>query len=83
MKLYKKEIGKLCVIKWKDAKGGIRCSLQDFIKSGFAINITVGWLKYFDKEKVITASECTVGDDDVFDLCLIPYDWIVEIRFVE
>lgn len=83
MELYKKELNKLVVVRWKDAKGIIRGSLNTFVKEGFAINITVGWLKYFDADKIITASEYTVGDEETFDLCMIPRDWIEEVKFVE
>jgi len=83
MKLYKKELNKLCVVKWKDAKGIIRGEMNKFIKDGFAVNVTVGWLKYFDSDKIVMASEFTVGDDEVFDLNMIPRDWIEELKFVE
>jgi len=79
MKLLKREIDKLFLVKWKDAKGEIRASLTDFIKKGFAINTTVGWLKYYDKEKIVLASERTEGDADIFDLTMIPFDHIIEM----
>lgn len=50
MRLYKKELNKLCKVTWYDARSEIRTELAPFIKEGFAIIISVGWLKYFDKK---------------------------------
>ena len=83
MRLCKKNLDKLCKIRWKDAKGGIRQSLVEFIKDGFAVNVTVGWLKHYDKEKIVIASEYTEKDFDTFDLCMIPRGWIKDLTFLE
>ena len=83
MKLYKKELNKLVKVIWKDAKSAISANLHDFVKSGFAIKRSVGWLKYFDKEKIVIASENTISDEDEFDLTMIPFDWVTEMEFVE
>ncbi len=46
MKLNKKNINQLCIVTWRDAKSEIGVSLTSFLKEGFIINKTVGWLTY-------------------------------------
>jgi len=82
MRLSKKNLNQLCIITWKDAKGSIGVTLKDFLKEGWMINKTVGWIVYFDKEKVILATEIN-DNSDTKDLVWIPYHWVNNIEWIE
>ena len=82
MKLQKKHLNKLFIVTWKDAKGEVSCTLSDFLREGWMINKTVGWLKYFDKEKVIIATE-TSELNDILDLSWLPRGWITSMEEIE
>ena len=82
MKLYKKNLNSLCILTWKDAKGQMGATLATFLKEGFIINKTVGWLEHFDKEKVVLSTEKS-ENSDTMDLVMIPYDWIINIEWIE
>ena len=80
MKFHKKELNKLFIVRWEDARAGLTVSLAEFVKYGFAMKETVGWLKYYDKEKIIVATERTLTDEDEFDLTIIPRRNITEMQ---
>ena len=82
MKLYKKNLGQLCILRWKDAKGQMGTTLQAFVKEGFMVNKTVGWLEYFDKEKVVLVTERSEQVENV-DAVMIPAGWIVGVEWIE
>jgi len=79
MKLYKKELGKVCLITWSDAWTELDTTLVEFLNQGFANKETVGWLEYFDKEKIII---CTERSGMRKDLTMIPYGWVKELSFL-
>jgi len=82
MRLSKKNLNQLCIVTWKDAKGVQGDTLSSFLKEGWMVNKTVGWLKYYDKEKVITASEMSEGREEL-DMVWIPRGWITDVEWIE
>ena len=82
MRLSKKSLNKLAIVAWEDAKGQMGTTLQAFLKEGFIVNETVGWLVYYDLKKVVLQTERSVGMDSG-DFVMIPRGWIVKIEFVE
>lgn len=79
MKLYKKEIGKLFLTTWKDAWAESGITLRDALKKGFEVNHTIGWLRYFDNDKIIISHEYS-DHCEVEDFSFIPRDWIIEME---
>ena len=82
MKLYRKNLNQLCIITWKDAKGDMNVTLAAFLKDGWEINTTVGWLIYFDNEKIVLATEKSELCEGK-DLVWIPKGWETKIEFIE
>lgn len=82
MKLNKKNLNKLCIITWKDAKGSMGTTLQAFLKEGFITNETVGWLVHYDLDKVVLCTE-RAKEIDNGDFVLIPRGWISCIEYIE
>ena len=76
MKLLKRDIGKLFLVRWEDANSEYATTLEDFLKKGFAVKESVGWLKHFDKDKIIFASERC---ENTFDLTMLSPDWVIEM----
>ena len=73
-------IDKIVLVTWKDAKSELGTSLGEFVKRGFVINNSVGWLKLYDEEKVVLCSEKAINADDSDDFTMIPTQWIIDIK---
>ncbi len=82
IRLKKKDINKLCIVSWEDAKGDYNVTLDDFLKEGFIINLSVGFLMYYDSKKIILASEISKSSKNC-DLCMIPSGWVKEIKWLK
>ena len=82
MKLNKKNINQLCIVTWKDAKCEAGATLTAFLKEGFFINKTVGWVMYYDKDKLVIATE-KCANTETMDMVMIPRLWVDEIEWIE
>ncbi len=56
-KLFKRHIGKKCVVFWYDAISEYKTELEDFKKQGLEINFTDGEIDYFDDDKIIVSND--------------------------
>jgi len=87
MKLSKNKLYKLCKVIWNDAQTKSSEVLSDFIKDAFAEKVSVGWLVYFDNEKLILCPERITTQDfnvNMFgDFTAVPIKWIKEITFIK
>ena len=82
MKFYKKELNRVCQIRWRDACSEYGARLSDFIKKDFEIRTTYGKFVHYDKNKVVLATEIS-EDDFCWDLTAIPIDWIEELVWLK
>jgi len=82
MRFYKREIGKKVIIKWDDTISHLAVKLEQVLKEGCAKKTNIGWLAYYDKDKVILKSEKWAGDDSG-DYTLIPRGMITEVRVLD
>lgn len=82
MKLYKKELNKLCKVVWKDARYETGITLREMIKKEFEVNTSVGWLRHFTKEYVIISAEYSLYSEGE-DFTLVPIEWITELEMLE
>jgi len=78
------KLNSLYEIYWNDAKSEHITTLDEFLKKGFAKKVSIGWVVYQDKDKVVLCSEKDAEEkfkpDMSGDYTLVPFDWITKTR---
>ena len=83
MRFSRKEIGKLFILKWKDAYSAHGVSLSEMLKKGLILKTSIGWLAHIEKDFVSIIVEKDDIGDDLFDRTNIPIKWIVDKTEIE
>ena len=80
MRLYKKDVGRLCLVTWIDAYSDTSTSFEAFKKEEDCVNVSVGWLVHFNKEYVYLKTE-TSNKPGVDDFTRIPFGWVKKVEY--